>query len=597
MNNKHFADLAPDECPSEIPHVITSRRHGCQCSLVGAWRFPPEGERPELYHVRYDEIAPADGEKPKKELPWYHAIAGDAWEIGLAGHTAPLYGLASIRAGKPIIVVEGEKAAAALHSIGVPAVGLPGKDAAKAVDLSPLDGLDTILWADNDPETGKKNGTDAMNLLAERLARAHRRIDPAVLDLPPKGDAADLLGPETVFDAAGLMAWITPALVDVAAPAKPEPMLKELPENWQAIGARPRDFVFTESRVPAKCTTLFSAAGGLGKSMIELAKALSITTGKTLIEHWEPVSQGRVVIVSSEDDMEEIARRTLRLFKAFGFDSNDNDAIRENLRLLCDPTFSAITMDPRTNTLIASDDLKRLADDLGDNPPQLIVMDPLSGIIPGLDENDNPTAKRVVGILDSTFQHTGAGLELVTHTSKAGRITGDSARGAGGWSDSSRQAWSVRPLDGNEKKKATGDPNRYVCLQCLKSNYGPKHGNQYFAWSEKHAGVLEAVNWDCVEQAIEEQRRDALTQAVLQVLGEFNDITKSEILSRASSVEGTKRGGQFRERVSDLVNAKVSTRMLEPILYDLMYEGRIVADDKSGQRNPLRLATLKEQNG
>ena len=105
------------------------------------------------------------------------------------------------------MMVEGEKSAAALHSLGVSAVGLPGALAAASVDLVPLDGVDVVLWPDND-----KVGADAMDILAGRLARTHRRIDTDLLDLPEKGDAADLVAVGDLADSAAIWKRLGPAL-------------------------------------------------------------------------------------------------------------------------------------------------------------------------------------------------------------------------------------------------------------------------------------------------------------------------------------------------------------------------------------------------
>jgi hypothetical protein len=99
-----------------------------------------------------------------------------------------------------------------------------------------------------------------------------------------------------------------------------------------------------------------------------------------------------------------------------------------------------------------------------------------------------------------------------------------------------------------------------------------------------------------MDTAIEMKHRDDLTVAVLQVLTEFEPVTKTEIIGHSRSSEGKARGARFRELVADKVNTKVTIRDLEPVLTDLMNSQRVVADINPGQRSILRIASLSGHN-
>jgi hypothetical protein len=106
----------------------------------------------------------------------------------------PLYNRTVLRGAKAVVVVEGEKCVEALRAAGIPATSSPcGAGKAAHADWSPLAGLTVYLWPDNDPA-----GADHMRDVAGELAKVRPmprvyRLDPAGLELPPKGDAVEYL--------------------------------------------------------------------------------------------------------------------------------------------------------------------------------------------------------------------------------------------------------------------------------------------------------------------------------------------------------------------------------------------------------------------
>src|SRR5215207_1401923 len=116
--------------------------------------------------------------------------------VGLGGKkmdSLPLYGserLPKIRAnGKRLVLCEGEKAADALRSVGIPALGtVCGASSTPSVEtLRSLEGLSVVLWPDADPQ-----GRDHMDRIGKLLTKPciqARRFD--WKEAPKKGDAAD----------------------------------------------------------------------------------------------------------------------------------------------------------------------------------------------------------------------------------------------------------------------------------------------------------------------------------------------------------------------------------------------------------------------
>lgn len=91
----------------------------------------------------------------KEVIPYFKFIQGQ-FKPGINASSRQLFGLDSLLStlstAQPVFVVEGEKCAAALHSLGLPAVtSIGGADAASKTNWSPLSSKDiVILWPDND---------------------------------------------------------------------------------------------------------------------------------------------------------------------------------------------------------------------------------------------------------------------------------------------------------------------------------------------------------------------------------------------------------------------------------------------------------------
>lgn len=154
--------------------------------LVKEWSYKSLTGEPLGYVGRY-EPCPPNG--TKEVLPFFKRDA-DGWAIGGPMTPRPLYGLDWLthQPEATVFIVEGEKATAALHQLGFPAVtSLGGSNAVSQTDWSPLQGRSAVLLPDND-EAGTKYARDVL----EELAKHGVEVSVCELDnLPPKGDAVD----------------------------------------------------------------------------------------------------------------------------------------------------------------------------------------------------------------------------------------------------------------------------------------------------------------------------------------------------------------------------------------------------------------------
>lgn len=158
--------------------------------LVYAWTYRnQEGEV--LGHVaRYQS---GDG---KKDIVPFFKRNGSGWTAGIDAETRPLFGLdklASHPKNKAIFIAEGEKAAAALHGLGIVAVtSLGGSNAGNKADWTPLSGCKSAYLLPDNDAPGEHYARDVYATLSALEA------PPAVKvlhlpDLPDGGDVVDWL--------------------------------------------------------------------------------------------------------------------------------------------------------------------------------------------------------------------------------------------------------------------------------------------------------------------------------------------------------------------------------------------------------------------
>ena len=145
------------------------------------------------YVVRYRD---ADGNK--EDIPYFQKEGGE-WKAGYPKgikDPRPLFNLDGISESRPdeqIWVAEGEKAAAALISLGVVATTSPGgASAPHKADWSPLAGRRVIIWPDTD-KAGKIYAVGVWRQLTALEGSDHdiSLVNVEPLGLPEKGDAFD----------------------------------------------------------------------------------------------------------------------------------------------------------------------------------------------------------------------------------------------------------------------------------------------------------------------------------------------------------------------------------------------------------------------
>jgi putative DNA primase/helicase len=431
-------------------------------------------------HVRKDY---SDG---KKEMWWERD--GKSGLQGLPLADLALYGAGEIGDTTDVVLVaEGEKARKAAHDLGITAVGtvtgaagMPG-DAA----LRPLVGKSVVLWPDNDDD-GRKH----MDRIAERLIALGQPAEKIQLaawtDAPAKGDVADLIATGVgVDDVRAHMAAAVAWRPSDTAQDQPAIGARLKIRTLSSVVAKPTDFLWNRWLVRGK-VHLFGGLAGEGKSTIAAAIAAIGSTGGTWPDGTS-APQFRTLFLLGEDALDDTLRPRLDVHGA------DVDHVLAIETVLDD--------DGRERFFNVEKHLPLLEAAIRDHRVDLVVIDPLTTIMPGSDRNAEGDTRDALTPLVKLAERTNTSILGIVHVGKGGtgqRSAAQRILGATAFVAIARVVWMTA---------SAGDGQ--MVLSVVKSNLAIKPDS--LLWSrDKDA----AVTWHGVsEQSVEDLLQGTVSKA------------------------------------------------------------------------------------
>jgi hypothetical protein len=244
--------------------------------LAGSWSYlAADGAL--LATVKRFDLGPGDGDKPKKTFRPFLAS-------GAAGmpDPRPLYRIPDLASADTVVLVEGEKCADALASLGIVATTQMGGASANPdkTDWSPLAGKRVVIWPDNDAP-----GLEMVGKVRPTLERVAAAVSVFAIPAgkPAKWDAADAVAEG--FDVTAVVA-AAPARRSVPIYSRRELRTMKRPE-W----------LIDEAIVEGSVLALYGPSGSL-KSFVALDLSMSVAYGVPW--HGREVKQGAVVYVTGE---------------------------------------------------------------------------------------------------------------------------------------------------------------------------------------------------------------------------------------------------------------------------------------------------------
>jgi putative DNA primase/helicase len=180
----------------------------------------------------------------------------------------------------------------------------------------------------------------------------------------------------------------------------------------RAVDLEARDIEWLwAGRVPLAMMTLFAGDPKLGKSYVTLAMAAALSRGRALPGGEVPNRPASTILMSAEDDP---ARVILPRLKAANADLSKVHILESIVRASGQEMFPSLSADIDTITAAAT----KLED------CRLIVIDPVSAYLRGIDENRNAAMRGVLTPLKGLAERLGAAVVLVSHLTKKGSGNG-----------------------------------------------------------------------------------------------------------------------------------------------------------------------------
>jgi RecA-family ATPase len=317
---------------------------------------------------------------------------------------------------------------------------------------------------------------DAARAYDERL-RGSGEVEPAhapkfaiVRSAPPpqsEGNYGSGWAPSAPFEDA------EPPLEDGAHAAPASPTFKRVinPADWEGKPVPSRKWIVPDI-IPDETVTLLSGDGAGGKSLL----ALQLGAARALGKEWigllpEP---GRTLILSAEDDSDEMQRRLDDIRKFYGARMAD----LADMRLVDLVGEDSVLGELMKGRILPTQMYRALDAFAADFKPGLVVLDVLADVFAG-DENSRPQAREFIGLLKRLSRTHKCAILLLAHPSLNGMATGNGTSGSTAWSNSVRSRLylqGAKASDGSEP-----DKNLRV-LEAKKSNYGPADTSITLEW-------------------------------------------------------------------------------------------------------------------
>ena len=445
----------------------------------------------------------------------------------------PLYNIPNILGSNKVIWVEGEKCADALTELGYTATctiggaGMLSENTAEKFDFSPLRNKEVILWPDND-DAGKK-----LARIVEAQAKAVGAKSTVMLHIPStkpeKWDAADAIDEE--FDISKFLQ------THESKVKKPISLLDDsLLVDKYFVGAAPEQKFLIGDTIPLGVPVVFAAAGDSGKGMMTLDLAMKVASGASMERAFGGLvaEHGDVILITAEDDKDEMHRRIARLDPR-----NYREHYDHKLRVLPLPNLGGVfpIMQKFDNSYMMGEEFSRIYDQMLEMENlKLIVIDPLASFVHA-DVNADPAAGAAfMGLLAQMATESGATVIVNHHMAKIRDndpvTTPEQARnlirGTSAIVDGVRSAFAVWSVDEGIGRQRCRDlqieytRNGVFDGAVVKSN-GPANREIRHFIRNPNTGLLEDRSIDIQALVMSQTQRDRLSHLVDLVRMREND--------------------------------------------------------------------------
>ena len=276
-------------------------------------------------------------------------------------------------------------------------------------DFSPLQGKELIIWPDND-EAGLKLAKIIQELAQNAGAKSITMLVPPK-GKPKKWDAADAI--DEGFDIAKFLNAPVHKVKKALSLKNPS-----LLASAQFQGRAPDQKFLIGDTIPLGVPVVFAAAGDSGKGMMTLDLAMKVASGEGMQNAFGGLvaHHGTAIILSAEDDRDELHRRVSRLDPL-----NKRSAYEHDLIVVPLPNEGGVfpIMMKVDNTYATSPEFEKIYEEMLEiKDLALVIVDPMASFVHA-DVNADPAAGAAfMGLLAQIATETGATVIVNHHMAK-----------------------------------------------------------------------------------------------------------------------------------------------------------------------------------
>jgi len=432
--------------------------------LIAQYVYLDAAGRNYLLVKRYEWfITAADGTlKKEKSFPQYR-WTGKQWIKGCKGLPKVPFRLPEFIAAPCtalIAICAGEKDVLIMTRLGYVATCNPGGEIPKAwtPELNCwFVGRPVLIVEDND-DTGRAHTREVAQALSGVVASIKVLRFP---DVAEHGDLTDWIeAGHSKDELDARIAAAPPAIIELGDWDAGDDLIAPAPRSWLIAGQFCRTFL-----------SGLVAPGATGKTALRLLQAMALATGRPLTSQYV-FRRCRVLVISFEDDQEELKRRVLAARLHHGISA---DELKGWLFLASPKGLKLVEM--RSGGRVVGALEPALRQTIERRRPDLIILDPFVKLH-ALEENDNAAMDYVADLLTQLAHEYDIAIDSPAHTRKGMTAAGDAdaRRGASAARDAGRLDYTLIPMSEDEAK-AFGIPSEerrsYLRLDSAKVNLLP----------------------------------------------------------------------------------------------------------------------------
>jgi RecA-family ATPase len=243
--------------------------------------------------------------------------------------------------------------------------------------------------------------------------------------------------------------------------------------SWDTNPAPEREWA-VENRIPMYQPHLTTGHGAIGKSLLELQRAVAHVLGKPWLGM--SVRQGPVIYFGAEDEADELRRRLEAILRHYSASFKD---IVDALYLLSYVGEDCLLGIPDSTGIIQPTDLfRRLLADATKIEPVSLTIDTLTDVYAGNEIDRNQTTQ-FVKLLQHMAIKARCSVAILAHPSNSGMATGSGISGSTGWHNKVRSRLYMRSPTTAKGEVIDSDVRE---IQFLKNNYGRQGDSIQIRW-------------------------------------------------------------------------------------------------------------------